>query len=38
LDELEKRVHNSKQRTVEVTEWIHTKEEWILELIVPFSK
>jgi len=38
LDELEKRVHNSNQRTVEVTEWIHTKEEWILELIVPFSK
>lgn len=38
LDELEKLIHKSEQSAVKVTEWIHTEEEWILEIIVPFSK
>lgn len=38
LDKLEKLIHKSEQSAVKVTEWIHTQEEWILEIIVPFSK
>lgn len=38
LKELEKLVRKSEHGTVEVTEWIHTEEEWILELVVPFRE
>jgi len=37
LEELEKLVRKSEQSTVEVTEWIHTEEEWVLDLVVPFA-
>jgi len=37
LEELEKLVRKSEQSTVEVTEWIHTEEEWVLNLVVPFA-
>ncbi|WNC16718.1 Spo0B C-terminal domain-containing protein [Brevibacillus brevis] len=37
LEELEKLIRKSEQSTVEVTEWIHTEEEWILELRIPFE-
>jgi stage 0 sporulation protein B (sporulation initiation phosphotransferase) len=37
LEELEKLIRKSEQSAVEVTEWIHTEEEWILELVVPFA-
>ncbi|MEJ8545722.1 Spo0B domain-containing protein [Brevibacillus borstelensis] len=36
--ELEKLVRDGNEGPVIVTEWIHTDEEWILELIVPFAK
>lgn len=38
LGELEKLVRKSERSTVEVTEWIHTEEEWILEMVVPFAE
>jgi stage 0 sporulation protein B (sporulation initiation phosphotransferase) len=38
LDELEKLVRKSEQSAVEVTEWIHTEEEWILDIMIPFSE
>ncbi|MFD2369863.1 Spo0B C-terminal domain-containing protein [Brevibacillus sp. GCM10020057] len=37
LEELEKLIRKSEQSTVEVTEWIHTDEEWILNLRIPFA-
>jgi len=37
LEELEKLVRKSEQSTVEVTEWIHTEKEWVLDLVVPFA-
>ncbi|KQL48820.1 sporulation protein [Brevibacillus choshinensis] len=38
LGELEKLIRKSEQSTVDVTEWIHTEEEWILELQIPFAE
>lgn len=38
LEKLEKIVQKSKQHAVEVTEWIHTAEEWVLEMVVPFAE
>jgi stage 0 sporulation protein B (sporulation initiation phosphotransferase) len=37
LTEVEKLVRSSKEKKVDVTEWIHTDEEWIMELIVPVA-
>jgi len=37
MEELEKLIRKSEQSTVEVTEWIHTDEEWILHLRIPFA-
>ncbi|MDF2681989.1 MAG: spo0B [Brevibacillus sp.] len=37
LGELEKLIRKSDQSTVDVTEWIHTEEEWILALLIPFA-
>jgi len=37
LEELEKLIRKSEQSTVEVTEWIHTEKEWVLDLVVPFA-
>ena len=38
LEKLEKIVQKGKRNAVEVTEWIHTEEEWVLELLIPFSE
>ncbi|MBH0332121.1 sporulation protein, partial [Brevibacillus brevis] len=38
MEELEKLIRKSEQSTVEVTEWIHTEEEWVLKLVVPFAE
>ncbi|TQK73598.1 stage 0 sporulation protein B (sporulation initiation phosphotransferase) [Brevibacillus sp. AG162] len=38
MEELEKLIRKSEQSTVEVTEWIHTEEEWVLNLVVPFAE
>ncbi|MFY0543437.1 Spo0B domain-containing protein [Brevibacillus sp. H7] len=35
LEEVEKLVHSSKQHAMDVAEWIHTNEEWVLEVVVP---
>ena len=38
LEKLEMLIRNSQQDAVEVTEWIHTEKDWVLELVVPFAK
>ncbi|WP_421616872.1 Spo0B C-terminal domain-containing protein [Brevibacillus sp. TJ4] len=38
MEKLEEIVQKGKCSAVEVTEWIHTEEEWVLELVIPFAE
>ncbi|MGZ0052729.1 Spo0B C-terminal domain-containing protein [Brevibacillus gelatini] len=38
MEKLEKLIRDSEQSTVEVTEWIQTEDEWVLDLLVPFAE